>query len=177
MGSYLGLCRVRSLQDLASGLFLCTLFLQYEELSKRLVPEAINFLQNTLLHLTPHRFKDEASLPGSFPAPDFMSERCKDLVLSRKSRQLGIQKPDLTALLSDGASGEQAKVNLLGLALDLLGQFADIYKSLEAFIELYEPVLSLLKGIKQDALPAALSVSYLAFLSRHTLMQDIRRQR
>ncbi len=53
MGSYLGLCRVRSFADLASGLFLCTLFLQYESLSKRFVPEAINFVINAVLHLVP----------------------------------------------------------------------------------------------------------------------------
>lgn len=157
MGSYLGLCRVRSLQDVTSGLFLCTLFLQYEELSKRLVPEAINFLENTLLHLAPHRFKDEAALPGSFPAPDFKSERCQGLVLGKKSRQLDVQKPDLTKLLCGNAAGEQVKVDLLGLTLDLLGQYADMYKSLDAFIELYEPIVALLEGVKVDSLPSSLS--------------------
>lgn len=159
MGSYLGLCRVRSFQDIAGGLFLCTMFLQYEECSKRLVPEAINFLQNTLLHLAPHRFKDEASLPGSFAAPDFMSERCQSLALGKKARQLDVQKPDLTKLLGEGVAGEQVKVDLLGLTLDLLGQYADMYKSLEAFIELYDPIVALLEGIKADSLPSALSVS------------------
>lgn len=36
-------CGVRSSQDIASGLFLTTLILQFEELSKRFVPEAVNF--------------------------------------------------------------------------------------------------------------------------------------
>jgi nucleolar protein 14 len=160
MGSYLGLCRVRSLQDLTSGLFLCTLFLQYEELSKRLVPEALNFLQNSLLHLAPHKFKTEASLPGSFPAPDFKAEHCHVSPLDRKSKSLEAKKPDLTALLTSDYAGEQAKVDLLGLTFDLLGQYADVYKSLDAFVELYEPVTSLLEGIKDNTLPSGLSVSY-----------------
>lgn len=164
MGSYLGLCRVRSLQDIASGLFLCTLFLQYEDFSKRFVPEAINFLQNSLLHLAPHRYKDEASLPGLFPAPDFLSERCKLLSLGKKARKLDVRKPDLSQLLDASAPGEQAKVDLLGLTLELLGQFADLYKSLDAFIELYGPVVSLLGGIKSDSLPSALSVSHTRFI-------------
>lgn len=168
MGSYLGLCRVRTLQDVASGLFLCTLFLQYEELSKRLVPEVINFLLNTLLHLAPHQFKDEASLPGSFPAPDFKSELCQSLTLSRKSKKLEARKPDLTKLLCDSTANEQAKVDLLSLTVDLLGQYADMHKSLEAFIELYEPVVSLLEGIKEDILPASISVSRLDLHVRHS---------
>lgn len=53
MGSYLGLCRVRSFADLASGLFLWTLFLKYKTLSKRFVPEAINFVINAVLHPAP----------------------------------------------------------------------------------------------------------------------------
>ena len=46
MGSFLGLCRVRSLQDLASGLFICTIFLKYESFSKRFIPEVPAFLSN-----------------------------------------------------------------------------------------------------------------------------------
>lgn len=160
MGSYLGLCRVRSLQDLASGLFLCTLSLQFEELSKRLVPEAINFLFNSLLHLSPNKFKDNSSLPGCFPAPDFRSERCSALVLGtgKSTKTYNIQKPNLTTLLDERAGTEQSKVNLLGLTLDLLGQLADIYKGLDAFIELYQPVLPLLDGVHSDVLPPELSV-------------------
>lgn len=159
MGSYLGLCRVRSLQDIASGLFLCTLLLQFEELSKRLVPEALNFIQDSLLHLAPHRFNDEASLPGLFPAPDFLSERCKALGLGKKAKKLDVRKPELAHLLDDSAVGEQSKVDLLGLTLDLLGQYADLHKGLDGFIELYDPVVSLLDGVKADSMPSGLAVS------------------
>src|SRR6202040_406684 len=69
MGAYLGLGRVRSLTDIASGLFLCTLYLQFEHLSRRFVPEVINCLINTVLHLCPHSFMNASSLSGSFPSP------------------------------------------------------------------------------------------------------------
>lgn len=161
MGSYLGLCRVRSLPDLASGLFLCTLFLQYEELSKRLVPEAINFLYNALLHLMPHKFKDEALLPGCFPSPDFRSERCSSLTITpgKATEKLTLDKPNLTKTLTEGTDDTQTKVDLSGLALEVLGQFADLYKGLDGFIELYEPAVILLGGIKYNGLPADLTVS------------------
>lgn len=161
MGSYLGLCRVRSLQDISSGLFLCTLFLQYEELSKRLIPEAINFVFNTILHLSPNTFKNEAALPGCFPAPDFRSERCATLAIvpGKATKNLSVVKPDLTQLLAGSETGEQAKVDLLGLTLELLNQFADLYKGLEGFIELFEPAVALLDGVKSHGLPPDLTVS------------------
>ncbi|KAH9948811.1 Nop14-like protein [Amylocystis lapponica] len=158
MGAYLGLCRVRSLQDITSGLFLCTLFLQYELLSKRLVPEAINFLINSVLHLAPHKYDDIASLPGSFPAPDFRSELCLPLVIhAKKAKKLTVGKPNLPGLLLGDNLDEQSKMDLLGLTFDLLGRFADMYKSLDGFIELYDPIAEILANIKSDKLSSELA--------------------
>lgn len=160
MGAYLGLCRIRSLQDLSSGLFLCTLFLQYESLSKRFVPEAINLLANSVLHLAPHSLKDQTSIPGQFPCLDFRSEHCAILTIdARTARKATLNKPDLAGLLSGATDGEQAKVDLLGLTLELIGRFADMYKSLDGFIELYEPISGLLGEIKTQGLPESLVVS------------------
>ncbi|KAF7966808.1 hypothetical protein HWV62_36975 [Athelia sp. TMB] len=154
MGAYLGLGRVRSLVDVASGLFICTLFLQFEGLSKRLVPEAINFLVNTILHLCPNDFADAAALPGTFPIPDFRSESCKTLVIkAKKSSNLAPQRPDLGALLRGVDLGDQAKVDLLALSFELLARFADMYKSLDAFIELYQPVVDTLAHLRSSKLP------------------------
>ncbi|THH16411.1 hypothetical protein EW146_g4222 [Bondarzewia mesenterica] len=157
MGSYLGLCRIRSLQDLASGLFLSTLFMQYEELSKRLVPEALNLTINAVLHIAPHGFKTSASLPGSFPSPDFGSERCRPLALDvKKAKKLSVGPPDLSKMFGEERRDEQTKVDLLGLSIDLLGRFAEMYKGLEAFIELYDPILSVLESIETDKLAEGL---------------------
>lgn len=148
IGAYLGLGRVRSLVDISSGLFLCTLFLQFEALSKRFVPEAVNFLVNTILHLAPHGYKDVASLPGCFPSPDFQSDLCKPLSLKLKKRGTTIaQKANLVTLLSSDQPTEQAKTDALGIALDLVGRYAEIYKSLDGFIELYEPVLEVVQNV------------------------------
>ena len=71
MSQYLGQCQVGSVKDVASGLMLCNLFLDYQDLSKRVVPEAINFLSSSLVYLAPQgTFKDVESLPGSFPIMD-----------------------------------------------------------------------------------------------------------
>lgn len=168
IGSYLGLCRVRSLQDIASGLFLCTLFLQYEELSKRLVPEAINFLANTLLQLAPHRFKDLSVLPGGFPAPDFLAERLSSLSLSGKNAKgLAARTPDISRFFSDKTrADDQSKVDLLGIALDLVRKFAEMYKGLEGFIELYQPLREILQGITTSSLPTDLQVRVITFSNK-----------
>lgn len=161
LGAYLGLGRVRSLNDICSGLFICTLFLQFEALSKRFVPEAINFLINSVLHLAPHEYQEISTLPGSFPSPDFRSDLCRSLSLSRQAqKELVAQKPNLFSLLTASNLNEQSKVDLLGIAFNLLGQFADMYKALDGFIELYEPILAILENIRSKYLPDGLRVSH-----------------
>lgn len=161
LGAYLGLGRVRSLSDISSGLFLCTLFLQFEALSKRFVPEAINFLVNSVLHLAPHQYLEISALPGSFPSPDFRSDLCRSLSLSREGqRALVVQKPNLFSLLTADSLNEQSKVDLLSIALNLLGQFADMYKALDGFIELYKPILAILENIQSKYLPDGQRVSH-----------------
>ena len=160
MGAYLGLCRVRSLTDVTSGLFLSSIFLQYEDLSKRLVPEAVNFSINVVLHLAPTSFKNLASLPGSFPSPDFRSDLCLPLAIDiKKSRNFDVHTPNLPRLLTDDHYTEQDKVDLLSLAFRLLDRFSEMYKSLDGFIELYEPVLEILTKLEITKLSKGVRVS------------------
>ncbi|KAL0577466.1 nucleolar complex protein 14 [Marasmius crinis-equi] len=164
MASYLGLGRVRSLSDISSGLFLCTLFFQFEQLSKRFVPEAINSLLSNILHLAPNQFKDAAELPGAFPAPDFRSENSQALsIRTKKLKERELRKVDLSKTLLEELD-ENDKLDLLALALDLLHRFADLYKGLEAFIEIFEPALEVCKGL--DA--AKLGKSFQSRLSSTT---------
>lgn len=158
MGSYLGLCRVRSLGDIASGLFLCTLWLQYEALSKRLVPEAVNFLLNAVLHIAPHSFKSVESLPGAFPSPDFRSDLCTPLRMAKSKEPADAQTPNLPELLEAESNDEQAKADLLGLSLNLLGRFANFYKGLDGFIELFSPVQSVVQSVDGKKLAQKIQV-------------------
>ncbi|KAF8738680.1 hypothetical protein AX14_010609 [Amanita brunnescens Koide BX004] len=149
MGSYLGLCRVRSFADLASGLFLCTLLLQYESLSKRFVPEAINFAVNAVVHLAPQGYESASTLPGFFPAPDFRSDLHEKLRIRTSDEVVTPGKANLLALLVTREPPEQDKMDLLALALNILGRYADMYKALEGFIELYEPILEIIQRIRK----------------------------
>ncbi|KIJ69877.1 hypothetical protein HYDPIDRAFT_23036 [Hydnomerulius pinastri MD-312] len=149
MGAYLGLCRVRSLTDIASGLFLSSLFLHFESLSKRLVPEAVNFVVNTITHLAPHAFTSAKTLPGTFPCPDFHSDLYGTLAINQKTAKgLVFRKPDLHQLMSSSSLTEQSKIDALGLALNLIDRFADMYKAMDGFIELFEPIRLVLSGLE-----------------------------
>ncbi|CAE6463943.1 unnamed protein product [Rhizoctonia solani] len=155
IGQYLAQARVRNLRDIASGLFLCTLVSQVclrvilqairaRSGSKRFVPEAINFLANTCLHLAPHKFTS-SNLPGWFPAADL--ESLSDLRL-KPSSKLTPNIPNLSILLNLEGDGEpQDKVDLLALAFTLLAKFAQMYASLSGFIEVFEPVKKVLEGL------------------------------
>lgn len=156
MASYLGLCRVRNLSDICSGLFICTLWLQFEDYSKRFVPEVVTFLVNTLLHLSPHKIDDVASLPGSFPSPDF-GTRLELRVDVKEAQKLSFGIGDLPAILL-GTGGEQAKIDLLGTCITLLERFADQYKSLDGFSELFSPVEVVFAQLDIDHLPETFQV-------------------
>jgi len=150
MGSYLGLCKIRSLADAASGLFLCTLFLQYENRSNRLIPEAINFLIDAVCSLSLRR-SDSAGPGRSAPFP--LRHNGPLCVLSDvEARTISVNRPDLVSVISDKGNKIQTNVDLLGLAVDLLTRFAESYKALEGFVELYEPVLQILRDVDSDVL-------------------------
>ena len=156
MGSYLSLCKIRSLTDAASGLFLCTLFLQYENRSGRFVPEAINFLTDVIRSLSPPR---DVS-PGSERSPSVPKRHnsgwlCLDM---GNARTLSVSRPNLVAVITDKRINAQTNVDLLGLAVDLLARFSQSHKILEGFIEVYEPVLQMLCDIDSNVLCPLLRV-------------------
>lgn len=172
MGSYLGLCRIRNLQDLSSSLFLCTLFLRYEEYSKRLVPEVINAVLNAIIHLCPHKWKNLNDLPGAFPCPDFDADRYQQLKISKKtSVHLQPGPPNLLdAMGEDPDDVDKVKVDLLAASLDLLGKLADMYKSLDGFIELFSPASLILDGVDMKWASDALQVSDSILFNNFSLM-------
>lgn len=177
MGAYLGLCRVRSLTDITSGLFLSSIFLQYEELSKRLVPEAVNFSINAVLHLAPSSLKNVASIPGSFPSPDFRSDLCAPLAIDiKKSKHLDFRTPNLYRLLTGDNYQEQDKLDLLGLAFRLLDRFSEMYKSLDGFIELYQPVLDILRKLDVTKLSEGVRMQASSLQDRLTRLLKFSRQ-
>jgi len=69
-----------------------------------------------------------------------------------KARTLSVSRPNLVAVITDKRINAQTNVDLLGLAVDLLARFSQSHKTLEGFIEVYEPVLQMLCDIDSDVL-------------------------
>lgn len=161
---YLAHCRVRSQSDLAAGLYLVSLVAHQQEDAKRFVPEALNFLQNALMLLSPLDKKGKAvarkaCMDYAIPTPDFEEEHAKALGLGtgKKSTLAQPSKPDLLSLLRAEASSPEAGVALLSVTLALIDAFADMYEGTAAYIELFEPFRLVVDSISSSALPSQLA--------------------
>lgn len=169
IGEYLAQARVRTLSDLASGLFLCTLSAQYERDSKRLTPESTNFVVSALLLLLPTSLSSK-SIPVNFPTPDFQQEHAKALKLRGSAKgekgkieievkdRLNLIEAIQTGKTTSGAEAEQLKSDLVKTALTLLTDARERYSGSDAFVELFQPAEVLLKAAKLQKLPTAVKV-------------------
>jgi nucleolar protein 14 len=159
VGAYLalGLKRVRSVRDAGRGVFLCTVVLEYERESRRLVPEAVTFLVHAVLRIA--RWKEgEGDVPGLFPS----LEHDRDELRLGEGDEKGVVvgKPDFVRVVEGRGDVGQNKVDLLALALDLLREFAEMYSELEGFIELFEPVEEVVERMEMDRLPKGCQVCH-----------------
>lgn len=129
-------------------------------MSHRLMPEAVNFLFNACLCLSPHSFTP-STLPGSFPAPDLLSDSLR-IIKSKQSKKLEPRTPSLVNMLShqDVVSSEQSKVDLLNIAFGLVGKFGELYKSSLGFVDLFEPGHAILQALNTSAYSPSLKVSF-----------------
>ena len=157
---YLGQCRIRSLQDVTSGLFLCSLVLQYEQQSKRLVPETINFLGQGILLLLPNILDQyNAVIPGSFPMPDLYRAELDSLMLTDSNSIHDRMAIDLLQALHASDDDEAMKTQLVLLLLDLLSEFSAMYTTLPAFIEIFDPISMFMQSARINAIPDSVRVS------------------
>ncbi|KAF8305377.1 Nop14-like protein [Clavulina sp. PMI_390] len=148
MAQYLGQGRIRGLADIASGVFLCHLVHFYYNLPKRFMPEATNFLFQALILLAPHSLT-RSEIPFPFASLDF--EKHATLSIERKC-QLTPKPAQLSAIINwDQTSDprpEQHKVDLLAATYELIGLYADMWKELDGFIELFEPFVKLMDLVR-----------------------------
>ncbi|XP_028318554.1 nucleolar protein 14 isoform X2 [Gouania willdenowi] len=160
IGQALTKCPVRSLQDLTSGLVLCCLAVEYVSLSKRFLPELINFLFGTL-HLA---VQDKTSLGYSVVPPFRRSGKHCDLLVvsdsesisswSRKSLPLSACKH---LELEEDRDRDQHRLTCLSTCLDLVKRCCLLYKELTSFTHIFQPIRVLLsKHLSSQTLPDSL---------------------
>lgn len=155
MGRYLGQRVPRDLSDYATGSYLSILALHYQQLSKRYVPEVVNFTLNTLQALAPAAAKPSGGYPiHAPPAGCRLAAGGPD-----KIRRLAFADC-VPQELSKKATAE-LQVSILATALDTVDAAADSWTGKPAFVETFSQALTAVKHLVgktcRDAVPASLA--------------------
>ncbi|MBW0505720.1 hypothetical protein O181_045435 [Austropuccinia psidii MF-1] len=152
MSQYLNQLRVKQFTDLISGLFLCTLALQYETYSKRLMPEVVNFLTLAFLRITSSKIeitKISCMIP-ILEGPDLVTFPMK----RSESTKLSPQPLDFLDIFNKANSEtlfqvpDQELVNTLDILLSLLCNFSNLYASANFYPEVFSSVLSVVETVE-----------------------------
>ena len=150
MARYLGQKVPRTLSDLVKGTYLGTLCLQYQRLSKRYIPELVNYVLNALYALSPVKSMQEV---GCFPLHDLplsfrIKASCPPLdIIHRKMQFWDINYVDGTSPSSD----EELKVALLETNILLIDAMAELWIGKSAFVEIFDPFSKALHHLSSKA--------------------------
>lgn len=158
IGRYLGQKIPQVLSDYATGTYLAILALQYQQFSKRYVPELMNFTLNTLCALAPEKPRERLGFfPVHEPAPGIRITDAAETSI----RQLNCTDCQPKQSLSP-ADENSLKVAILSTTVSVLGAAAETWAGHAAFHETFHPALLALQHLaaKQSSaarLPAALT--------------------
>ncbi|XP_077157719.1 nucleolar protein 14 [Paroedura picta] len=146
MSQLLTKCPVTTLQDVAKGLFVCCLFLQYVSVSQRFIPELLNFLLRILHMSVPSTGVQGLTWIHPFRSLD---KNCNLLVISETVDTKAWQKQNLPLHMAVGSKENRTEANHLRLScidtcLDLIKRCAVLYGSLPSIQEIMKPIRILL---------------------------------
>ncbi|MCJ1287382.1 nucleolar complex protein 14 [Xylographa opegraphella] len=162
MARYLGQKIPQTLSDLVKGTYISTLCVQYQRLSKRYVPELVNYNINALRALSPPNPPEPTGFSPIHESP--ASLRIDPVLAStldkpRKIRFWDINHPDNA---SQPAS-EALKLALLATNLALLSQMSSLWADKSAYPEIFAPYPPLLTHLS-TTIPPTHSPALLATL-------------
>lgn len=157
MSQLLTKCPVSLLEDVAAGLFICCMFLEYVSLSQRFVPEVINFLLG-ILHLATAR---RPSIGYSVVPPFKHHGKSSELLLIDSDEDVKCWKKThlpLTAInglnTEDKTEINHFRLTCVAVSLDLVKRCVNMYGSLPAFHEIFNPIFLLIhKHLPQSTYP------------------------
>lgn len=162
MTRYLSQKIPQSLKDLATGTYLGSLCLQYQRISKRYIPELINYTLSALLTLAPVR---ENHITGAFPYRGPTSSlRVKG---QPKNNEIAVRQLNFSDIFhKDDASTsdhEKLKIALINAHFNIVKKMADLWADKPAFCEVFDPISSVLKHLTNKScsskLPTTINVS------------------
>ncbi|XP_045475377.1 nucleolar protein 14 homolog isoform X2 [Harmonia axyridis] len=140
-------CRVHTRRDVAFGLFLSTLVLEYTSLSKRYMPGCLTFLGGIL-----HMAVPKTTVRIIKVSPPFKSLSA-DLVLLENSCSLHLPpKMEVDDLVEEEIT-ESFKVRAVYTTLKIAMEFFENFKEYPSNLEIFEPIYSYCKLIKSEMYP------------------------
>jgi nucleolar protein 14 len=143
MGRFLGQKVPHELSDYATGAYLAILSLQYQQLSKRFVPEVSNFCLNTLCALSPSAPTKQL---GNFP-----QHEPPEGVRAQKMQTTPVRKLNFGDCVAVGPQSDSAKAAIVATTLDILDAAADMWTGKDAFIESFGQAVKVLKHTTSKA--------------------------
>ncbi|XP_069679275.1 nucleolar protein 14 [Periplaneta americana] len=155
MSQMLSQCKVKNTQDVATGLFLVTLILEYTVLSKRFSPAAINFLHGVIEMAVPKSCVRMVSVV--FPV-HIIGRARNLLVLPEHS----IDSYEETQLMNiddlRGINSEKTNFNIRALhtAVKLLLEFCEHFWNVTSNYIIFNPVAITLKKLDVEKYPSVL---------------------
>ncbi|PWY71462.1 Nop14-like protein [Aspergillus heteromorphus CBS 117.55] len=153
LARYLGQGAVSTLADLTTGTYAASLFLQYQTVSKRYMPEFINFTLNTLCHLSPKEPSESLGyFPSRSPATSLRLTSSKP-VSSRKLQfwdMTDLSSTTTTTTTTITTTHEETKLSLITTLATLLGTASDLWTDKSAYTEVFEPVQKVLNHLTRS---------------------------
>lgn len=149
---WLGQVAPTSLDRLGMGTYLVTLCLDYQRLSKRVIPEATSYAMQALSLLAPIA---QAELPGNF----LYHEAAESLRIS-KSKLWEARKLKFADIFMPERSVEEKQDTRSALAytlLCLLEKLAELWAGKKAFIEVFQPALAVINHFQSKECKSKLS--------------------
>ncbi|PHH83620.1 hypothetical protein CDD82_6066 [Ophiocordyceps australis] len=146
IGRFLGQRVPRNLSDYVCGTYLSILALQYQQRSKRYVPELINFCLNALCALSPVPPKKKL---GNFPQhepPTGIRLRKDKIPAPRRLRLL-----DCIAADVDDKEAVSVKMAVIDTCIQLLDVTADVWTGKSAFLETLQQVMGVIRHLMRRA--------------------------
>ncbi|XP_066173511.1 nucleolar protein 14 isoform X1 [Sylvia atricapilla] len=147
MSQLLTKCRIATLQDVIKGLFICCLFLEYVSLSRRFVPELINFLLGVLHISLPKKQAQGYTVVHPFTP---VGKNLELLLVCDEEDLKSWEKQNvplsIVTRLKEASRTEinHTRLSCLALCFDLIKKCAALYESLPSFHEIMHPVRILL---------------------------------
>ncbi|KAL8969821.1 MAG: hypothetical protein Q9183_001815, partial [Haloplaca sp. 2 TL-2023] len=147
MGLYLGQKVPQRLSDLATGLYLSGLCSQYQKLSKRYMPEVVNYTLNALYALAPAQ---RAGTATRFPVRHLPASFRLKAKIAGETRKLRISDTVSHDNISNESS-EELKKALLHTLLCLMRDMAAMWTGKSAHMEVLEPMAACLRHLSSKA--------------------------